>query len=79
VGVRTWKDSERVTATHFLESAERQTRENTERKRASKEHSLPGERERWTGEDTEQKRANRRGALTDWRAESDGQMRTQKE
>jgi hypothetical protein len=42
--VRTRKESERARVTHQLESAERQTSEDRERKRTSEGHSRPGER-----------------------------------
>jgi hypothetical protein len=42
--VRTWKGSERARGTHSLESASGWTSQNMERKRASKGHSLAGER-----------------------------------
>ena len=41
--VRTRKYSDRARRTHFLETTERGTCQNTERKRQSEEHALPGD------------------------------------
>jgi hypothetical protein len=42
--MRSRKEGEQAMSTHSLESAERRTSKDTERKRASEDHSLPGER-----------------------------------
>src|SRR6267142_118500 len=76
--VRTWKESERARGTHFLESTDRQTSQDTEGIRASEGNSLPGER-RWTEESGHGRNPSERGALTFWRAQMDGQVRTRKE
>jgi hypothetical protein len=73
--VRIRKESNRARGTHFLESAERRTSENTEEgDKARSIHRLDSE-ERWTSWDMERKRSS----LTSWRAHIDGQMRTWKE
>src|SRR6267142_726512 len=76
--VRTWKESDRARGTHQLESADRQTSQDTERIRPSEGHSHPGER-RWTDKSGHGKNLTERGALTNWRAQTDGQVRTRKE
>src|SRR6266850_2131499 len=76
--VRTWKESNRARGTHKLESADGQTSQDTERIRPSEGHSRPGER-RWTDKSGHGKNLTERGALTNWRAQTDGQVRTRKE
>jgi len=40
--VRTWKETDQARGTHFLETRERGTSQDTERNQPSKGHSLPG-------------------------------------
>jgi hypothetical protein len=61
--VRTRKESERTRGTHFLDSPDRRTGEDTERKRASEGHSLPGEH-RPTDKSGHEKQANERARAT---------------
>ena len=75
---RTWKESERARGTHRLESADRRTCQDVERIRASKGHSPTGERGR-TDVEKHGKNPSELGALTNWRAQTDGHVRTWKE
>jgi len=67
-----------VRGTHFLESADGRTSQDTEGIQASEGHSLPGER-RQMGKSGHGRNPSERGALTNWRAQMDGQVRTRKE
>src|SRR6266850_173067 len=76
--VRTWKEYKQVRGTHFLESADGWTSQDMEGIRASEGHSLPGEC-RWMDKSGHGRNPSERGALTNWRAQTDGQVRTRKE
>jgi hypothetical protein len=65
-------------ATYFLESEERRTSEDTDRMRAGEGHSLAGEH-RPTDKLGHVKKVAERGGLTCYSAQTDGQVRTQKE
>jgi hypothetical protein len=75
--VRTAKENQPARVTHQLSSAERQTRQDSERKPASGEHLLPVEcrARNWSGR---QNKAGKRGALTNCQAQTDGLVRTAK-
>ena len=78
---RTSQDTEKskgVRGTHGLESTDGQTSQDTQRIRASEGHSRTGER-RQTDKSGHAKNPSEQGALTDWRAQTDGQVRTRKE
>jgi hypothetical protein len=75
--VRTRKECDTARGTHKLESAHGQTSQETEVIRHSGGHSHPGERRR-SDKSAHGKNPTERGALTDWRAHTDGQVRTQK-
>ena len=75
--VRTLKGTERPRGTHKLESADRWTSQDTERNRATKGHSLPGEC-RSMDKSRHRKEQSDQGALTSWRVQIDGQVRTHK-
>src|SRR6266850_1989660 len=70
--VRTRKQSNRARGTHFLESADGRTSQDTETIRPSEGHSLPGERRR-TDKSGHRNNLTEQGALTSWRAQTDGQ------
>src|SRR6267142_2058357 len=76
--VRTQKQSNRARGTHFLESADGRTSQDTETIRPSEGHSPPGER-RGTDKSGHGNNPTERGALTSWRAQTDGKVRTRKE
>src|SRR6266850_497712 len=76
--VRTQKESDRARGTHRLESADGRTSQDMERIRPSEGHSQTGERRR-TDKSGHGKKLNERGGLTNWRAQTDGQVRTRKE
>src|SRR6267142_2391385 len=76
--VRTQKESDRARGTHFLESADGRTSQDMERIQPSKGHSLPGEH-RQTDKSGHGKNRTEQGALTDWRAQTDRQVRTREE
>src|SRR6266850_484063 len=76
--VRTWTESEQVRGTHFLESADGRTSQDTEGIQASEGHSLSGERRR-TDKSGHGRNPSEQGALTPWKAQTDGQVRTWKE
>jgi hypothetical protein len=76
--VRTRKESEQTRGTHILESADRGTSQDTRRIRASDGHSLSGER-RPRDKSGHGKNPSERRALTNWRAQTEGQVRTRKE
>jgi len=76
--VRTWKESDRATGTHFLETTEVGTHQATERKRPSDGHSLPGDRR---GRDLlgYGEKVTKQRALTNWRPQKEGLVRARKE
>ena len=76
--VRTRKETDRARRTHQLAMAEGGTCQDTERKRLTEAHSLPGDgRERdLSGHG---KKPIDRGALTGWRRHREGLVRTRKE
>src|SRR6267142_740092 len=76
--VRTWKESEQVRGTHFLESTDGQTSQNMKRIQPSEGHSLPGEH-RQTDKSRQGKNLTELGALTNWRAQMGRQFRRWKE
>jgi len=67
-----------VRGTHILESTEGQTSQNMEGIQVSKGHSLPV-KHRWMDKSGHRRNPSKQGALTDWRAQTDRQVRTQKE
>src|SRR6266850_2260378 len=75
--VRTQKETKQVRGTYSLESIDRQTSQNTERIQANKGHSQTGEH-RWTDKSGHGKNLSKQGTLTDWRAQMDRLVRTQK-
>jgi hypothetical protein len=76
--VSTRKESEQVRATHRLESADGGTRQDTERIQVSEGHSPTGERRRRDLSGYENNPI-KQGGLTDWRAQVERQVRTQKQ
>jgi len=76
--VRTRKESDRARHTHFLETATGGTCHDTEGKRTSKAHSLPGDRKGrdLSGHGT---KLTKQGMLTSWRPQREGLVRTWKE
>src|SRR6267142_2556256 len=76
--VRTWKESKQVRGTHPLESADGWTSQDTERIWASNGHSLAGECKQMD-KLGHRKNPRKQGALTNWRAQMDRHVRTQKE
>src|SRR6267142_1339333 len=76
--VRTWKESERARGTHSLESADGRTSQDMEGIRASKGHSRPGKHRRMD-KSGHRRNTSERGALTNWRVQTDRQVRTRKE
>ena len=78
VQIRTWKESDRPRPTHFLETEQGGTSQDTEIIRPTEAHSRPGDR---TGRDKSGhgKNPTDRGPLTLWRPHREGQVRTPKE
>src|SRR6266850_687337 len=76
--VRTWKESKQVNGTHQLKSADGWTSQDTERIWASNGHSLAGECKQMD-KLGHRKNPRKQGALTNWRAQMDRHVRTQKE
>src|SRR5437879_5034517 len=76
--VRTRKECEQARGTHVLESPDTETSQDTERMRASEGHSRPGE-PRHRDKSGHGRNASQRGALTNWRAQTQRQVRTRKE
>ena len=76
--VRTRKESDRSRRTHFLETAEGGTCQDTQGIRPTEVHSLPGD---GRGRDLSGHARNQtdRGALTYWRRQREGLVRTRKE
>ena len=76
--VRTWKQSDRPRPTHFLETADRETCQDTETIRPSEAHSLSGDRRQ---RDLSGHRNNPtdRGPLTSWRPQTERLVRTTKQ
>ena len=76
--VRTRKESNRPTRTHFLEAAEEDTCQDTKRNRPTNEHSLPrdGRAREMSGHG---KKQTDRRALTFWRRQREKLVRTRKE
>ena len=75
--MRTRKKSDRARRTHFLETAERETCQDTENNQLHEGHTQPGDgRGR---ELSEHGKPTNREALTSWRQQSKGLVRTQKE
>ena len=76
--VRTWKKSESVKGTHFLERAKAITGQDMEQKQASKGHSPTGgvRVQDWSGY---RKKGSQQGVLTCWRRERLAPVRTWKE
>ena len=76
--IRTQKETDRARHTHILETASRESCQDTERNRPSQAHSP-------TGDDIERDSSGHRkkptepGALTSWRQHREGLVRTQKE
>jgi len=64
--------SKQARGTHFLESAEGGTIEDTKSKQTREGHSLSGDTPRVTSEDTKIKRASEQGAPTFWGSTSGG-------
>src|SRR6267142_434065 len=73
--VRTWKESEQVRGTHFLESTDGQTSQNMERIQPSEGHSHSEEHGQ-TENSGDGKNPTKQGALTNWRVQTDGQVRS---
>jgi len=67
-----------VRGTHFLETAERGTSQDMERKQLSKGHSLSRDG-RGRDKSGHGKKLMEQGALTPWRPQREGQVRTHKE
>src|SRR6266850_2253219 len=76
--VRIQKESEQPRGTHFLESTDGWTSQDTERFQVTKGHSPTGEH-RQTDKLGHGMNPSDQGALTNWRAQTDRQVRTQKE
>jgi len=76
--VRTQKQSKQARGTHFLESANGQTSQDTETIQASKGHSQTGEC-RWADKLGHRNNLSEQGALTSWRVQTDRQVRTWKQ
>jgi hypothetical protein len=76
--VRTWKEFKQATGTHGLESADQGTSQDMGRVRASDGHSLSGER-RQRDKLGHGKNPSEWVPLTIWRAQTEGQVKTQKE
>jgi len=76
--VRTWRQYKLARGTHQLESPDRETGQDMERMQASKGHSHPGE-PRWRDKSGHRKHASQQGALTSWRAQTERQVRTQRQ
>jgi hypothetical protein len=76
--VRTLKECEPARGTHVLEGPGRETSQNTERMQANKGHSQTGE-PRQIDRSEHGKSVSQQGALTSWRAQTERQVRTQKE
>jgi len=76
--VRTRKESDQARHTHFLETAEGGTSQDTETKQPSKVHSQTGDG-RGRDKSGHGNKATKQGALTDWRRQREGQVRTRKE
>jgi hypothetical protein len=75
--VRTRKEIDRAVGTHFLEVAEGETCQDTERNRPSEGYSLPGDsRERNLS--GHEKKPTKQGAPTSWRRQGERPVRTQK-
>jgi hypothetical protein len=72
------KETERATGTYELERTDRGTSQNRKRNQMSDKHSPPGERGQRDKSEWENKPSERR-ALTDWRAQTEGQVRIGKE
>jgi hypothetical protein len=73
--VRAWKEDDRARGTHFLETTERGTSQDTEGNRLSEGHSLPGDH-RGGVKSGHRREVTERGALTNWRPQREGQVRT---
>jgi hypothetical protein len=76
--VRTWEEFKQATGTHGLESADQGTSQDMGRVRASDGHSLSGER-RQRDKLGHGKNPSEWVPLTIWRAQTEGQVKTQKE
>src|SRR6266850_805142 len=78
--VRTWKESEQARGTHKLESTDGETIQEMERIQPSKGHSPTGECRQMdkSGVSGHGKNTTKQGALTNWRVQTDGQVRTWK-
>src|SRR6267142_825991 len=76
--VRTRKQSDRARGTHFLESTDGRTSQDTETIQPSEGHSPTGEHRR-RDKSGHGNNLTERGALTSWRAQTDGRVRTRKE
>ena len=76
--VRTWKESERPTRTHCLETTEGGTCQDTERNRPTDVHSHP-EDDRGRHLSGHRKKQTDRRALTYWRRQREALVRTPKE
>src|SRR6266850_1096516 len=73
--VRTWKESDQSRGTHILKSADRQTSQDMERILLAEGHSHTRECRR-TDKSEHRKNMTKQGALTNWRAQTDGQVRS---
>ena len=76
--MRTRKETDQATGTHKLETAEGVTCQDTERKRLSDEHSLPGDR-RGKNLSGHRNKATEQRVLTNWRPQMEGLVRIRKE
>ena len=76
--VRTWKESDQARGTYKLETTEKGTCQDTERKQPRKGHSLPGDHRR-RDLSGHRKKVTKQGTLTSWRRQREGLVRTQKE
>jgi len=76
--VRIQKETNQPRDTHFLETTEGGTCQDTERNQPTKGHSLPGDH-RGRDKLEYRKKPSKQGTLTNWGPQREGQVRTQKE
>ena len=76
--VRARKETDRARHTHFLETADGGTCQDTERNRPSEAHSRPGEG-RGRGSLGHEKKPTEQGTLTNWRQQKERLVMTQQE
>ena len=76
--VRTSKEPDRPRPTHFLETADRATCQDTETIRQTEAHSHPGDG-RWRDMSGHRNNLTNRGPLTSWRRQTEGLVRTLKQ